>query len=154
MPRLRRKKVKKSGAPSGASAESVAAKLSTNQLAQIMNDPSLSADAVLTSDSIVSFELLKKVWESGSPERTALENFQKEQSIYLLEAVNLLKSNREIMHTFGNDMLGARKLANVLKGRAKTIAFEKHIDTSAKAAGKALTDFNPDDAGLEDGIFD
>ncbi len=151
MPRLRRAKKKKSSPPR--SVERVAENIDTNQWAQVMNDPSLSANAVLTSDSIVSFELLKKVYESGSAERTLLENFQQEQAVYLLEAVNLLKSNREIMHTFGNDMIGARKLAAVIKGRAKTLAFEKHIDASAKAAGKVLMEANPNDAGFDDGVF-
>ncbi len=154
MPRLRRAKNKQTKASPARSVERASENIDTNQWAQVMNDPSLSADAVLTSDSIVSFELLKKVYDAGTPERTLLESFQQEQAVYLLEAVNLLKTNREIMHTFGNDMIGARKLASVIKGRAKTLAFEKHIDRSAKAAGKVLMEGNPADAGLEDGIFD
>ncbi len=118
--------------------------MDTNLIAQLVNDPTLSADAVISSDAIVSFELLGKVFESGSAEATVLKDFQREQATFLVEAVKLLKKNREIQHAFGNNMVGARRLASVLKGRSKTLAFEELIDDSVESVVKKMRTFNPD----------
>ncbi len=146
----RRKSSKRRSSSAAVQSESAAERMDTNLIAQLINDPTLSADAVISSDAIVSFELLGKVFEPDSAEGKVLKAFQQEQATFLVEAVKLLKSNREIQHAFGNNMVGARRLASVLKGRSKTLAFEELIDDSVEAVVKKMQKFNPDvgeDAG-------
>lgn len=97
------------------------------------------AETIISSDDIVAYELLKKIYKDGDAAHDLVIEFQQREAYKLIQAMNLINNNDEIARKVGGrTMKGVRRLAYLLEHEAKEKELDKLIGNTADEIRKAL----------------
>lgn len=108
----------------------------------------LDADAIISSNDIINYELLKKAFGNHQNSKNLIEKYERESGYYLISAMSMLNKDPEMaLRVGGRNMESARKLAQLLKNRVITKELQQKLDKQGDIIhyalkGKNLTDID------------